>query len=357
MIIKSMSRKEPSFRQLIDYMSDIDKSDEQYNVYQNVFARKAEDLEAEFQQNARLIPKRKNGVYLYHEILSITAAQKLDRKQQKAILRDVAYEYAQRRAKQNLVFGALHDDHDEHLHYHLLISANAAGESKKTRLSKAEFDRFKKSMEKLVLERYPQLEQEVVINREAGEKLSNRGAERRRRTGATPERDRVKQKLHDIFASAPDKQSLFEALTDAGMEFYARGKTLGVKDLATDRNHRLKTLGLLEAFNNLSDRIELAEAASQSGNEPSDDESTDKTDSDSAAETSNDSQEEPDTTGETETKSESTIHSKQEQPESSATDDAAETARAKRREEMETIRKQRAERDGGHQDRRKDKPE
>ena len=32
MIIKSMSRKEPSFGQLVEYMSDIDKSDEQYNV-------------------------------------------------------------------------------------------------------------------------------------------------------------------------------------------------------------------------------------------------------------------------------------------------------------------------------------
>lgn len=255
-----MSRKEPSFGQLIRYMQDIDKSDEQYNVYQNLFSHKADELEEEFKQNASHIPKRKNGVYLYHEILSIKAAEKLDRKQQKAILRDVAYEYAQQRAARNLVFGTLHDDHDEHLHYHLLISSNATGESKKTRLSKAQFDSFKKSMEVLVLERYPELGQELVIGREAGEKMSQAGAERKRRTGTTPKRDATKKQLKDIFSSANDKQDLFERLNSAGMEFYARGNTLGVKNGETGRKHRLKTLGLLDAFHNLSERIELTEA-------------------------------------------------------------------------------------------------
>ena len=59
MIIKSMSRKVPSFGQLIEYMSDIDKSDEQYNIYQNIYARNSEDIEQEFKQNAETMFKRK----------------------------------------------------------------------------------------------------------------------------------------------------------------------------------------------------------------------------------------------------------------------------------------------------------
>lgn len=260
MIIKSMSRKEPSFGQLINYMQDIEKSEYQYNVYQNLFSRKAEDLEAEFQQNARHIPKRKNGVYLYHEILSIKVEDKLERKEQKAILRDIAHEYARHRASQNLVFGTLHDDHEEHLHYHLLISSNAAGQSKKTRLSKAQFSTFKKEMEKMVLERYPELQQEVVMNRQAGEKLSNKGAERKRRTGETPQRDTVKTKLNEIFASTSSKHEFFEAIAKEGFEVYIRGNTIGIRDIQNNRNHRLKTLGLLDAFNSLSERIELNQA-------------------------------------------------------------------------------------------------
>jgi len=261
MIIKSMSRKEPSFGQLIEYMSDIDKSDEQYNVYQNLYSRKQDDIEQEFLSNAAYVAKRKNGNYLYHEILSITKAKKLDDKKQKEILRDIAYEYAQRRASHNLVFGTLHDDHDDHLHYHLLISANVSGESKKTRLAKAQFDKIKKELESRVLKKYPELEQTVVINKEAGEKLSNKGAEQKRRTGKTPERDLLKAKLQDIFSQCDTKEAFFTALKEAGLEFYVRGKTMGIKDLITDRNHRLKTLGLLENFQGLSDRIELDEAA------------------------------------------------------------------------------------------------
>jgi len=59
MIIKSMPRKEPSFGQLITYMSDIDKADQQYTVFQNVFARRMEDIEREFTSNARLLRQRK----------------------------------------------------------------------------------------------------------------------------------------------------------------------------------------------------------------------------------------------------------------------------------------------------------
>jgi len=261
MIIKSMSRKEPSFGQLVEYMSDIDKSDEQYNVYQNIYSRKQNDIEKEFLRNASHAAKRKNGNYLYHEILSITKAQKLDDKKQKEILRDIAYEYAKSRASENLIFGTLHDDHDNHLHYHLLISANASGESKKTRLTKAQFDKIKKELESRVLKRYPELEQTVVINKEAGEKLSNKGAEQKRRTGKTPERDQLKTKLQDIFSQCDTKEDFFADLNKAGLEFYLRGKTMGVKDLATERNHRLKTLGMLKNFQDLSDRIELDEAA------------------------------------------------------------------------------------------------
>ena len=263
MIIKSMSRKSPSFGQLIEYMSDIDKADEKYNVYQNIYSHNTEDMEKEFQQNAETMFKRKNGVYLYHEILSITKSQKLEDEQQKEILRSVAHEYAQKRASDNLVFATLHDDHDEHLHYHFLISSNALGESKKTRMSKSQFDTFKKNLEKRTLEKYPELGQKIVINKQAGEKLSNKGSEQKRRTGKTPQRDLVKDKLQDIFNQSNDKQAFFDALDKAGFEVYIRGKNIGILDKANNRKYRLKTLGMLDDFNAMSARIELEKASNR----------------------------------------------------------------------------------------------
>ena len=316
-----MARKTPSFRQLIDYMSDIEKSDEQYSVYQNLYSRNNEDLESEFLRNVEYMKKRKNGNFMYHEILSITKAQKLDEKQQKKILRSVAYEYAKRRAENNLIFGTLHDDHDDHLHYHLLISANALNESKKTRLSKTQFDKLKKEMEARVLKHHPELEQKVVINQQAEEKLSRKGAEQKRRTGKTPQRDELKAKLQEIFSRCDSKEDFFSALSDAGLEFYVRGKTMGVKDLANDRKHRLKTLGLLDEFNSLSDRIEMNENQSEQKQPKEDKASTEK----------------------------------QSRAKKTKTEDPIQKQEAKRKAEAEKIREQRKV-DESHQNKDEDKP-
>jgi len=158
-----MSRKTPSFGQLVDYMSDIKKADQKYNIFQNIYSQKTQDIERDFIQNSRYIKKRKNGVYLYHEILSITKSQNLPAYKQKELLREIALEYAHKRGKDNLVFATLHDDHAGHLHYHFLISANVMEDSKKTRLSKAQFSSLKKNLEAQVLEKYPELEQKMVM--------------------------------------------------------------------------------------------------------------------------------------------------------------------------------------------------
>jgi hypothetical protein len=363
MIIKSMARKEPSFGQLIEYMLDIDKADQHYSVHQNLFSRNAEEIEQAFLDNAALMRKRKNGNYLYHEILSITKAEKLEAKEQKRILRDVAYEYARHRASENLVFGTLHDDHDNHLHYHLVISANALGEAKKTRLSKRQFDQLKKGMEQRVLETYPELEQALVINQEAGEKLSRKGAERKRRTGKVPERDALKAKLQAIFDECDTKEDFFAAFNKANLEFYVRGKTLGVKDLATDRNHRLKTLGMLDNFQALSDRIELDEAVNAEFKAAGTRQTEDKTDAESPAQTTDTQQAEVEASEQSSKQTQASDEtaeaesSKEDRSsESSQTAvDAAENERTKRKAEMEAIRQQQAEDDEQTSHNQKDK--
>ena len=89
MIVKSMARKTASFGQLIDYMNS-NKADETYHLYQNLYHHRLEDIQAEFETNAQLIQKRKNGNILYHEILSITKAQNLSDAEQKALLKNIA---------------------------------------------------------------------------------------------------------------------------------------------------------------------------------------------------------------------------------------------------------------------------
>lgn len=258
MIIKSMSRKEPTFGQLLDYMNR-EASDDRYSLRHNSFARKERELEKEFKHNASRLRARKNGVFLYHEILSITKTKQLSDHELKDALRRIAAEYIQARAPNNLVYGVVHDDHAHHLHYHLMISANEAGESTRTRLSKADFQNIKIELERRVLSEFPQLEQKVAIEKETGERLSARGAELKRRTGETPERDSVKETIRDIFADSLDKAELFARLRDANLNLYVRGKNIGIIHEGSKRKYRLNRLGLQERFETLSNRIETME--------------------------------------------------------------------------------------------------
>ena len=202
---------------------------------------------------------------MYHEVLSITKSEKLPEEQQKEILKDIALNYIQSRAKNNLVYGVLHHDKKDNLHYHFMISSNELESDKKHRLSKEEFSQFKKDLEIYVLEVYPELEQKKLINKEPGqqrdpgEQTSNKGVELKRRTGKLNEKDSVKERLRTVFAETKTKAEFFTAMEREQLEIYVHGNTIGVLDKITDRKHRLKTLGMRDEFNVISERLEEIE--------------------------------------------------------------------------------------------------
>jgi len=121
MIIKSMSRKTPSFAQLVDYI-DKDGSKGNYYTY-NLYNDDQLSIKREFFENSKLIKKRKNGVYLYHEIISLDKGENISLNRQAEILNDLTKRYIESRSPNALVFGKIHFD-KQNVHFHLLISAN-----------------------------------------------------------------------------------------------------------------------------------------------------------------------------------------------------------------------------------------
>jgi hypothetical protein len=257
MIIKSMSRKKPTFSQLIDYMED-GRQDREFTINHNLFEDDPEIIKEKFKKNASFFKKQKNSVFMYHEVISITKSKQLSDKRQKEILREIILEYIHKRANNNLVYGVLHEDKTDNFHYHLLISSNENLAIKNFRLSKSQFEKIKKDLEVRVLEKYPELQQGVVINKPANEKISHKEYESKRRTGKQSKRDELKERLHLVFSSK-DKISFFEALSKEDLEIYVRGKTTGIVDKKTGRKHRLKTLGMLGDFEKMSHIIESGE--------------------------------------------------------------------------------------------------
>jgi hypothetical protein len=135
-------------------------------------------------------------------------------------------------------------------------------------LSKSDFAQIQIQLERMVLQRFPELEQQAVFEanqtteqKQAREKqnerkasISNRGAELHRRTGATPKRDEIKTMLETIFQQATDGRHFSELLEKHRLKLYQRGKNYGIT--AEDgTKYRFATLGLAEAWETLDKRM------------------------------------------------------------------------------------------------------
>ena len=249
MIIKSMSRKEATFGQLMEYI-DRDGGEERYRIRHNLLGRDRERIREEFETNAEHMRKRKNGVFMYHEIISLTRARGLSLDEQKERLHTIAQEYVAARSPGSLCYGGLHDDKDHSIHYHLMMSANRAGEAKRHRLSKAQFRTVQVSLEQYVLQKYPELEQKVAIEKTAEARIPKPEAELKRRGGKATRREEVRSRVADAVKNSRDRDSLFRELETSGFELYVRGKSIGVIDHETGKRHRVKTLdvGLVPAL-------------------------------------------------------------------------------------------------------------
>ncbi len=243
MIIKSMSRKEPSFGALMDYI-DRELGQEETRIRHNLMGRGRDRIRAEFERNGHLLRRRKNGVYLYHEIISLTRAQGISAKEQHELLHRIVQQYIAARCPDNLCYGGMHQDKDHSYHFHLMISANRAGEEKRFRLTKGQFREIQVQLEAHVLEHYPQLEQQLAIGKRADRKSSRGAIEHERRTGRPPSRqETLLGRLRAAYEASGDRDSLEAALAAQGFRHEPRGKVFArVIDEYSTKPHRIKTL-------------------------------------------------------------------------------------------------------------------
>ncbi len=277
MIIKSLSRKARStsssggrnggagpFSALARYMNrGIEKEDGKAVLWHNFFGseRMSEaEIVAEFEENFRLLEARKNGNVLYHEILSFSSGYRAQGNDLEQMVADIGQEYLRERAPDQLAYGVIHRGTD-HIHLHLMISANEAGKSDRVRLSKKEFAEAQKRVERYAIERYPDLAQTKIYDRERPkERLKTDAQEQamKARTGAPSRKEQVKATMHQIFARANSYQELAELSKASGISFYQRGKTVGVivkEPDGTERKHRLATLGVEEHYQATNERL------------------------------------------------------------------------------------------------------
>jgi len=252
MIIKSMPRKTRTFSQLYRYMRNGSSQSSPYDFFsQNLYSNDGKDIVAEFLKNSHLLRARKNGNYLLHEIISITKSKQLTLEQEKQRLFDIVRTYANQRCKNNLVVGYLHDDKENNVHYHLMLSSNEYGSQKNLRLTKFEFDKAKRELENYVIKTYPELEQDIIINASREQKKnrqSNKAGEMKRSGSRLEKKEKITQTLKGIFAKSKSAYEFFEQLDKHNIEMYNRGSTIGFINGDDNKKYRLKTLELENDF-------------------------------------------------------------------------------------------------------------
>lgn len=252
-MVKSMSRKTVSFGQLLDYLNE--PKEKGPALLQN-FRVSRDDLpgiHGEFLENARLLPTRRNGNVLYHEILSFSD---LDRNRvTPAILEDLTRQYLTLRAPYALAYAKAHFN-TACPHVHLVISANDLRDSRRRRLSKADFHSIKRELEQYQMKRYPLLAHSTVYRERVPPSRPRRRrteSERSRRLlndgRAKPTR---KDALRELFVQALTRASSGEAflreLARDDLRLGRRGRTAILEDRTGQRRYRLRTLGLEEPF-------------------------------------------------------------------------------------------------------------
>ena len=237
MIIKSLSRATKSFEALYKYLTrDKESILNTYNLYSRADNQK--ELVKEFLENAKYLKNAKGKNYLYHEIISLNS-NTLTLQEQINILSDIVTKYILLRASNHLVFTALHTD-KEHTHMHLMISSNELAGERRVRLSKKDFNSIQKELEQYVNTTYPQLGNTKHYNKDLKEFKSKK--------------EQLKERLLELFTKSKTKDEFIHLSKELGLEFYTRGKTVGV--IFENIKHRLKTIGVLENYEKLAQKLE-----------------------------------------------------------------------------------------------------
>ena len=259
MIIKSLSRKMPSFGQLTRYMLAPEGSEVCLSHNLPFDATTPEQITQEFTINYELLPTRINGNALYHEIIALEPNTDVPVKKQAEALQNIAQRYLEHRAPDSLAVGVIHFE-TAHVHMHLMISSNAVLSKKRHWLQTGVFAQIQKEMESYRLRHFPEMgDADHYGRKQEQRKRGNREQHLETRTGKPSYKAELATKLENVFETVRNRKQLKTQLAQLNLTLYQRGRSVGVMT-SGGRRYRLKGLGLTEVYTKAETRFELIES-------------------------------------------------------------------------------------------------
>lgn len=246
MIVKIKTHKRPKFDYLLRYMLEgkdrlLDAGGKPFVITHNMKGKSIDGWVKQFKKNeqCRTRKRRKDGIVLYHEILSWAPAD--SKSLTPAKIESMIREYFRQRNRNAGFVACVHVDRG-HIHAHICTSAiDRTG--KNMRLSRKELADLKKNIQQYQTEKFPELSHSVVRHGRKGKRVSEKEQQFKRRTGKMSQREMVQEIVEKCHRKSKSPEDFYARLKEQKLETYVRGgKVYGV--VFERRRYRFKTLGI-----------------------------------------------------------------------------------------------------------------
>lgn len=251
-VVKSTGRKDANFDKLINYLFKEDGGElPTFTYLHNIIGVDPEDREAlvqAFVSNDTHRKKRKNGNAMYHDMISFHPKDSAYIKKNPHVLEDMTRVYLEFRAPHGVALAKPHLD-KEHIHIHVMLSANERESATSLRRSKQEFLEIQQALQEYQVGYHPGLKYSYVAERdkekyvtaEKAERVSHKLWQMEKRGVGTPDKDQVRELMTQVVAQAKNAQELKALVQKAGGEVYEyRDKMNGVR--FNGKKYRFTTL-------------------------------------------------------------------------------------------------------------------
>lgn len=243
MLIKILSRHQPSYSSLMKYILNEGKSKnkEQQIFTHNLRSDSIEGYTKEYIYNEALRNNlRKDNVFLYHEIISVSSSDKQAVTME--MLSDLARQYISFRGDKGIYIGSVHHD-KEHIHIHFCTSGVEYRTGKAFRLSKENLHELKTKFQEYHREKYPELEKSFCEHGKGREYATEREWQAQNRNKRALLKDELYGKVHSIYENATSEKDFLNKLRTEGIHYYERSnKATGIE--YEDMKFRFKRLDI-----------------------------------------------------------------------------------------------------------------
>ena len=230
MIVKILSRNNPSYSSLIDYILKGSKAkDHEPQIFtHNLRSETKQGWVKEYIDNEALRQNhRSNQIYLYHEILSFSNKED-EGAISKEVLDDIGKQYIALRGHDGLFVGAVHHD-KEHTHIHFCTSGVKFRTGKAFRLSKYDLQGVKIRLQEYHKEKYPEIKQSFPEHSNGREYVTNREWQARYKDERAIAKVKIQQEVQECFTKAKTQKEFLELLRDKNLPHYERnGMATGI---------------------------------------------------------------------------------------------------------------------------------